>query len=208
MSFNKQELRQRAETRVFSEFRKATGATVTAEELIVKNNQTLLFESQRSTEFEFDIFLSHSSEDAETVLGILEKLEGYGYRVYIDWINDSSLDKRYVNQKNIDILRARMRQSKCLLFATTESYYKSVWMPWELGFMDGEKGLAAILPLFDKPETASDNYKGQEYLGSYPYCVEAQGQTTTKNFLWICETHDTYIRFDKWLNGDKPYSRK
>lgn len=40
----------------------------------------------------FDIFLSHSSEDAEIVLGVREILVGLGLKVYIDWIDDPQLD--------------------------------------------------------------------------------------------------------------------
>lgn len=59
-----------------------------------------------------------------------------------------------------------MRQSKSLIFYTSENSPDSKWMPWELGFFDGNKpGHVAILPLV---KTQGASFSGQEYLGLYP----------------------------------------
>lgn len=42
-----------------------------------------------------------------------------------------------------------MKQSKCLLFATTENYLNLKWMPWEIGYYDGFTGKVVILPITD-----------------------------------------------------------
>ena len=36
----------------------------------------------------FDVFLSHSTSDAEIVLGVKGVLEDYGKTVYVDWLQD------------------------------------------------------------------------------------------------------------------------
>ncbi|GAB4348214.1 MAG: hypothetical protein Kow0073_00810 [Immundisolibacter sp.] len=113
----------------------------------------------------FDVFLSHSSEDAEIVLGVREILVGLGLKVYIDWIDDPQLDRGNVTAENADILRRRMRASKSLVYLTTKGSSTSRWMPWELGYFDGLRaGFIGILPVVD----AGGTFSGQEYLGLYP----------------------------------------
>lgn len=118
-----------------------------------------------AAEESFDIFLSHSSEDSEIVLGVREILVGLGLKVYIDWIDDPQLDRGNVTSENADILRRRMRASKSLVYLTTKSSSTSRWMPWELGYFDGlRNGFIGILPVVD----AGGGFSGQEYLGLYP----------------------------------------
>mgnify|MGYP001104598987 CR=1 FL=1 len=205
MSFNLQSLRQKSQTRVFSEIRKSVGANVSASKLIRENNQQRLFESQRADTEPFDIFLSHCSKDADVVLGLLEKLNEFGYVVYVDWIDDPQLDRSNVTKATANVLRERMNQSKCLFYATTINSTQSKWMPWELGYIDGRKDKSAILPIFESESSSTQNYKGQEYLGVYPYCIEATTKNTNVNKLWICESEDIYVLFDDWLKGKKPY---
>lgn len=64
------------------------------------------------------------------------------------------------------MLRQRMRQSKSLIYLSSENSTSSRWIPWELGFFDGFRPNGeAIMPVLDNP---SDTFKGQEYLGFYP----------------------------------------
>lgn len=115
---------------------------------------------------EFDIFLSHSIQDAELVLGIKVLLEEQELRVYVDWIEDALLDRTRVSPKTAEVLRSRMRQSKSLLYIATDNATSSKWMPWELGYFDGFKGgEVSILPVVEKGDAA---FEGQEYLGLYP----------------------------------------
>lgn len=41
----------------------------------------------------YDIFLSHSFDDARVVKVIKELLEEKGFKVYVDWIEDEHLDR-------------------------------------------------------------------------------------------------------------------
>ena len=114
----------------------------------------------------FDVFLSHSIADAEIVLGIKQLLEESGLKVYVDWVQDAQLDRRAVTKETAAVLRQRMRQSKSLIYLSSDNSSSSKWMPWELGYFDGfmPDGVA-IMPVLDNP---TDTFKGQEYLGLYP----------------------------------------
>jgi len=153
----------------------------------------------------FDIFLSHSYLDKELIVGITDYLEKMGYVVYVDWKQDGQLTRENVTKETAQIVRGRITQSKSLFFATTESARDSRWMPWELGFMDGQKGKSAILPV-SASETSSDRYKGQEYLGVYPY-ITGNNDTSGKPRLWVHEDAETYVVFEAWLGGKQPYKR-
>jgi hypothetical protein len=115
---------------------------------------------------DFDVFLSHSSEDAEIVAGVKTLLEGEGLSVYVDWLEDPQLDRRQVTPATAELLRTRMRHSGFLLYASSRSSSSSKWMPWELGYFDGHRpGKVGILPIV---ATAGQSFKGVEYLGLYP----------------------------------------
>ncbi|HWR14028.1 MAG TPA: TIR domain-containing protein [Terriglobales bacterium] len=87
----------------------------------------------------YDVFLSHSKEDAELILGVKAILEGNGLSVYVDWVDDPQLDRSNVTAETANVLRKRMRSCRQFVFATSENSPKSVWMPWELGYYDGYK---------------------------------------------------------------------
>lgn len=138
-----------------------------------QSGRTILedFQKEASYSNEFDIFLSHSYTDASSInnddwVYLIDYLEKHGFKVYVDWIVDRQLDRDKVNESTARKLRQRMDQSKSLLFVTSKYSSNSKWMPWELGYKDGENGKAAILPVVD---TTLQNYYGQEYLGIYPY---------------------------------------
>lgn len=163
---------------------------------LYKSLGTVLAEdaSVQSRRNSFDIFLSHSMEDAEIVLGAKSELEDKGYSVYVDWIVDKQLDRRNVSYENADILRVRMRQSRCLVYLHTISSTNSVWMPWELGYVDGLKGLVTILPV---TVSDTDSYKGTEYLGLYPYIDTINGS------FFVNSPVKGWCTFDEWIKKQK-----
>jgi len=150
-----------------------------------------------------DIFLSHAFDDKELILGVALTLEDLGYTVYLDWRDDPALDRKNVNRSTALKLRERMRNAKCLFFATTDNTSGSRWMPWELGFKDGQSNRAAILPVQD---IRADNYKGQEYLGIYPYITQQRSDKGEEK-LWVRWSATCYVVFDAWLTGTEPYER-
>lgn len=114
----------------------------------------------------FDIFLSHSSSDAELVHGIKKLLEQRGKRVYVDWVDDPELDRSCVTKDTAARLRYRMLQSESLFYVATDNATKSKWMPWELGFFDGlKRDRVRILPVL---LSSNQSFDGQEYLDLYP----------------------------------------
>jgi hypothetical protein len=150
-----------------------------------------------------DIFLSHAFDDKELILGVALTLEDFGYTVYLDWRDDPSLDRKNVNPTTALKLRERMRNSKCLFFATTENTSNSKWMPWELGFKDGQNNRSAILPL---QATSPVDYKGQEYLGIYPYITQQRSDKLEER-LWVRRSRTCYVVFEAWLAGAEPSER-
>lgn len=154
----------------------------------------------------FDIFLSHSFDDKDIVLGIWLALEDMGYSVYVDWIHDPNLSRTKVTKETAEVLRYRMRSSKSLFFATSSASATSKWMPWELGFKDGHNKKAAVLPI---AQTTTDNYTGQEYLGVYPYITEdAAVGADSKRRLWVRRSETCYVIFESWLAGHEPIERR
>ncbi|MDB5876462.1 MAG: hypothetical protein JWQ07_5904 [Ramlibacter sp.] len=113
----------------------------------------------------FDVFLSHCVRDARAIEGVRTLLMRSGLSVYVDWIDDPLLSRNSVTPLTAATLRARMRRSSSLIFATSEASPSSRWMPWELGYFDGYKPEhVAILPLIE----SGQGFGGQEYLGLYP----------------------------------------
>ena len=114
----------------------------------------------------FDVFLSHSFQDAELILGVRAVLQQAGKSVYVDWIDDPQLNRSLVSKTTANRLRERMDQCSSLIYAATRAATISKWMPWELGYFDGRKSAeaVAVMPLV---MYAGENV-GQEYLDLYP----------------------------------------
>ncbi len=150
----------------------------------------------------YDIFLSHSTGDSEQIWGLKRELEDLNYSVYIDWIDDAQLDRSNVNKDTADTLRKRMKSCKSLFYAYSVNAAKSKWMPWELGYFDGLKEKAAVLPIRANNIGNSDAYSGSEYLSLYPYISmdnSLQGMPT----LWVHENQKSFIDYDSWVRHNK-----
>ncbi|HEY4380552.1 MAG TPA: hypothetical protein VGN01_09420 [Acidobacteriaceae bacterium] len=132
-----------------------------------KSAGTLLTDSVQFSEAKkFDVFLSHSFDDAEIILGVKRLIEKRGKSVYVDWIEDKGLDRGKVTPATAALLRNRMRSCSTFIYASSESSPSSRWMPWELGYFDGHKpDMISIMPLV---ENYDFEWKSQEYLGLYP----------------------------------------
>lgn len=132
-----------------------------ANKIILESNQQL-----QSEQYMYEIFLSHSFNDSEIVLGLKLYLENkLKLRTYVDWIDSPEMDRSCVNKDTAKKLKKNMKDSKSLIYATSDNSIKSRWMPWELGYFDGlKKGKIAILPI---TKSATDSFKGEEYLDLY-----------------------------------------
>ncbi len=147
----------------------------------------------------YDIFLSHSYQDKEKIFQVIQLFEETGYKVYIDWKEDAQLERSLVTEKTADLLRKRMKISKSLAYFTTSNIKGSKWCPWELGYFDGLKNnRCCILPVLDYE---SSSFKGQEYLGLYPYLDYAPSESGKYDF-WVNNTSGTkHISLSNWLKG-------
>lgn len=147
--------------------------------------------AQASPDREFDVFLSHSIQDAEAIAGIKALMEEVGLSVYVDWIDDAQLNRERVTKDTASRLRARMRKCKSLVYVASNASPRSKWMPWELGFFDGRRpGHVAILPLVDTP---TETFRGQEYLSLYPY-VESLPEIAGVRRLGIKRSSGSHLR--------------
>lgn len=146
----------------------------------------------------FDVFLSHSTRDAEIILGVKAMLEGMGKSVYVDWINDRQLDRSHVTPSTAITLRSRMRQSQSLLYVHSDNSTESRWMPWELGYSDALHGAVAILPITDYRE---EEFRGQEYLGIYPYVV----RNTLTDILEVRRSRYDTLNWTSWVQNPRTF---
>jgi hypothetical protein len=173
------------------------------EKVALKSADDILAEGVKafSENDRFDVFLSHSYRDAEEIIGLQQTLQDYGFTVYVDWIVDRQLDRSKVTTETAELLRKRMRSCSSLLYVVSVNSPKSVWMPWELGYFDGLHGKVAVVPVAEW-YVPDDDYKGQEYLGLYPYVTFDQtkwGRTIT---AWINHSPSVYVSLRGWLSGN------
>ena len=132
-----------------------------------------LNESQRAFSYtarsdvntKFDIFISYNFNDRDIIRGVYNELTEMGFKVYVDFIIDPDLNRQNVTLETAKRIRARLENSKSLIYAQSPNAAMSRWMPWELGVVDGHTKRCAILPIF---ASFSDAYSKQEYLKLYP----------------------------------------
>lgn len=165
----------------------------------ILNENTRIYETNRN----FDVFLSHSSLDQKEVLNLIDLFNKCGYSVYVDWIFDKQLDRSNVTPKTAQTLRTRMKQSRGLSYLDTENASHSKWCPWELGYFDGlRNSRCCILPVLDH---ATSTYRGQEYLGLYPYLQYAKYANSDKYDFWVyAQDSSKYVLLKSWLQGTDP----
>jgi hypothetical protein len=160
----------------------------------VKNR---LFTESRNLSTGFDIFLSHSFLDKEEVEGIYIELTNKGYSVYVDWIVDAHLDRKNVTKATAEHIRNRMKSSKSLLLALSTSAQLSKWIPWELGFIDGDKSQCALFPVSREGGTAPTVFNRSEYLLLYPYVKMAD--IDNRKELFVTESSNEYSGLNDWV---------
>jgi len=142
----------------------------------------------------YDIFLSHSSLDAIEVYALKRDIETRGFTVYVDWIDDlHQLDRSSITPETARTLKERMGRCKGLLYAAFDHATTSKWMPWETGYFDALKKRVSIVPILER-DSGDDSYKGQEYLGLYPYVVK------TGENLYVHNDATKYARMRWWLD--------
>ncbi len=167
-----------------------------------KNIRPTTFFQQEETRYDlnerFDVYLTHSYQDTklnrERLLGVKIFLEKLSLRVYVAWHLDPERNQENVSANMAEILRNRMNHSRSLLIAASDGVGRSRWIPWELGYMDGRGGKAAVLPLADRQE----QFSGQGFFGMYHH-IEAENVSNKGKRLWMNDGTGLLIRFDEWL---------
>jgi hypothetical protein len=116
---------------------------------------------------QFDVFMSHSHEEARVIAGVKLIVERHtSLSVYVGWTEDAQMDRSQVTPQTAGLLRQRMRHSRFLLYVTSQASPPSKWMPWELGYFDGLRpDRVGILPIV---RTSGDSFTGHEFIGLYP----------------------------------------
>lgn len=175
-----------------------TGELKQAAEYAKRSLKYETFASKRfSTYTTYDLFISHSFKDKDLVVGLYYMFDRAGYNVYIDWIDDASLNRENVTDQTAAIIRQRIKQSKGLSYIATANITSSKWCPWELGVSDGMHGRACILPVL------YGTFKGQEYLGLYPYLEYKKSENLTRDDFYVCDQKGSgkCISLREWLLG-------
>jgi len=122
----------------------------------------------------FDIFISYNFNDRDIIKGVYNELTEMGFKVYVDFIVDSNLDRRNVTIQTAKVIRRRLENSKSLIYAQSPVAGMSKWMPWELGVVDGHTKRCAVMPIL---ANSNEIYPKQEYLQLYP--IVRPGTTNT-----------------------------
>src|SRR5690606_16990952 len=112
--------------------------------------------------------------------------------------------RRNVTAASAEVIRARMRQCKSLVYVHTVNSGGSKWMPWELGYFDGFNGAVAILPVTRSRE---ESFEGQEYLGIYPYMDEAPSKQSTVQEIWINKSSTVSRRWGTWISDPRAFRK-
>lgn len=151
---------------------KELGSKFYSESQFRATGRTAIFESNLRKELlkadspyrQYDLFLSHSSQDKSIVTGFKAHLEALDLSVYVDWIEDSDARREEI----ADRLKVAMANSRTLLYLHTHNSRRSVWTPWEIGYFDAERGAdrIGVFPLLDENRFIAP-YTGHEYLLTY-----------------------------------------
>lgn len=114
-------------------------------------------------------FLCHSHHDAQLVRGIITLLDETGWRVYVDWADESMPETP--TRETAMIIKRKIVELNYFLFLATPNSMSSKWCPWEIGFADGKKDINTIMiiPTLD----SSGRWHGSEYLQLYRKIDEA-----------------------------------
>ena len=130
-----------------------------------ESQRTFSTTAGRDINTKFDIFISYNINDKEIIRGVYNELTEMGFKVYVDFIIDPDLNRSNVTIDTAKKIRARLENSRSLIYAQSPNAAMSKWMPWELGVVDGHTKRCAILPIFT---IETNNYSKQEYLKLYP----------------------------------------
>jgi hypothetical protein len=119
--------------------------------------------SSRSTA-QATVFLSHSHADRGLIQPAINFLNNQGVKLYVDWL-DADMPTQ-VSAETAAKVRTKIRENRKFVMLSSQNSLASRWVPWELGFCDGEKqgNHLAVFPISGDDAA----YTGNEYVQLYP----------------------------------------
>lgn len=83
----------------------------------------------------YDVFISHSSIDKSYVRQVVKEANAIALNCYVDWTADNDFLKRsMVSDYTKEVLKVRMKQSKKLLYLSSDKSRSSQWVSFELDY--------------------------------------------------------------------------
>ncbi len=140
---------------------------------------------------DFDVFISHSVSNAQVVESLVKKLNDMGLVAFVDWKSDrEDLERSKSSAYTADVLRLRMRQSKCLVVIRTKESDSSVWVSWELGYFSALNRKTAIMIVEEDLDEGPEFVRGLPRVSLNGCRLEVRGE------------HGRSYDFKNWLQHD------
>lgn len=114
----------------------------------------------------YDVFLSHSTDDAKLIKQIRAYLETkHDLSVYIDWDEDCGTSRDEI----ASVVKKAMLISKSFVVVKTDNSDASSWVSWETGFFDNKDAdrIGVLLVEDDEKNFTHNTFIHQEYLKNY-----------------------------------------
>lgn len=84
---------------------------------------------------EFDVFISHSSQNEGIIASLVKALNAEKYVCYVDWMADrQQLNRQLTCKETAEVIVNRIKQSRVFVYVLTKECIASKWSPWELGY--------------------------------------------------------------------------
>lgn len=116
---------------------------------------------------DYDVFVSHASEDTPAVRKLVALRQSWGHKVFADF-RDATLPQASTNDRVDAALsehpRNVIRHCSVFVFVASKHSIRSGWMPWELRLADGAVGRVHI---YQMDNTDPSKIGGREYLALY-----------------------------------------
>ncbi len=142
------------------------------------------------TKKDFDVFISHSVANTNLVDEVVQCLNDIGLVAFVDWKSDrEDLKRSKANQYTADVIKLRMRQSKCLLLIRTTESDASIWVSWELGYFSALERRIAVL-------------EGCSGLEEEPEFIAGSAKIKMNDSKLYVSTKNELFEFTQWLTEE------
>ena len=147
--------------------------------------------SERRTDSETQLFLSHSSRDRDLVGDAVEFFRRQGVKVYVDWTDGEMPD--VPSPETAERLKEKIRENRKFVLLASQNSLASRWVPWELGLADVIRGLdhMTVMPVRE----GGQDYSGSEYVAIY----STIHSTTDGDWAVVLPGSNNGIRLSYWL---------